>query len=137
MEIVATNGFNLFHQAPQGLDPQQAYALRGYRRIVLLTLHNYGEVVLWFAIFYCRFGDHFTAMSCSVTNPLCALYFSLVTMATVGYGDISPKDPFGRVMVCIQISLAIFLTLIILARVVGYLPQPPSLDPDEKRRKGA
>ncbi|CAL8084951.1 unnamed protein product [Calicophoron daubneyi] len=40
----------------------------------------------------------------SYTN---ALYFTIVTMSTVGYGDLTPKTSFGRLFVCLFILVAL------------------------------
>jgi len=40
------------------------------------------------------------------------IYFAIITATTVGYGDIAPSTPFGRMMACgyIPVCLAIFTT---------------------------
>jgi voltage-gated potassium channel len=40
-----------------------------------------------------------------------SLYFSLVTLATVGYGDIVPRTPLMQVLVAIQVVAGLFLLL--------------------------
>ena len=132
LEIVVVNALVLLDIAPRSSGSQGVPALRGYRRILILAFHNYVEVILWFAIFFVDFPEHFNAAPCGADKSICGVYFSLVTMATVGYGDIFPKDEWGRALVGTQVAVAIFLTLVILARVVAYIPRPPSLDPDEE-----
>ena len=39
-----------------------------------------------------------------------AIYFSLMTHSTVGYGDISPKNRTSKICVMIQVILVIILT---------------------------
>ena len=134
LEIVVVNALVLLDIAAQGGNTQGVPPLRGYRRILLLAFHNYIEVILWFAVIFVCFPQHFNAAQCGANKSLCGVYFSLVTMATVGYGDIYPSDDWGRALVGTQVAVAIFLTLVILARVVAYIPQPPSLDPDEQKR---
>ncbi len=72
-----------------------------------------------------------------------ALYFSAVTASTVGYGDYSPKNTFGKVTVMIQIMIstalfAIFVSIafmkmlyprntIILSNKIIYNPQTAKL----------
>lgn len=36
-----------------------------------------------------------------------ALYFSLITLATVGYGDLSPITPLGKIMTMLYILLGL------------------------------
>lgn len=40
------------------------------------------------------------------------VYFSVVTMSTVGYGDISPNSPFAKILVISQIIVGVFLVVI-------------------------
>jgi voltage-gated potassium channel Kch len=108
------------------------YAVRSYRRIVVLTLHNYVEVICWFAGAYATLNTVFGEKASVVSTFAGALYFSLVTMATVGYGDITPTSSTGRLLVTAQIAIGLFMTLVILARMVSYLPTPRTLDDAEK-----
>jgi len=45
-------------------------------------------------------------------------------IATLGYGDISPLDPNGAMMVVAQLVLGIFMVLIVLGRFVGLVTNP-------------
>jgi hypothetical protein len=49
-----------------------------------------------------------------------SLYSNLVTLATVGFGDMAPRSVFGRLMVDCEIIMSIFL-LIFVANIVGGL----------------
>ena len=40
-----------------------------------------------------------------------ALYFSIVTQTTVGYGDIMPKSKRAKVIVSIQILLSMYINI--------------------------
>ncbi len=60
----------------------------------------------------------FTYLSLSKANPgsfsqpldrVAAMYFTIVTLGTVGYGDITPKTDFARLLVMIQILLDLVL----------------------------
>lgn len=133
-EIVVVNARVLLDIESSRREPQKPAALGGYRRLLLLVAHNYVEVALWFALVYAESSGHFSSTSCNVREPICAIYFSAITMATVGYGDIYPLDCVGRALVVAQVSFGIFLTVVILARVVANLPQLPSLDPGEQNQ---
>jgi hypothetical protein len=39
-----------------------------------------------------------------------ALYYTIVTHFTIGYGDISPKGTILRILCCIQIIIAFLIT---------------------------
>ena len=47
------------------------------------------------------------------------IYFSLITMTTIGYGDIAPKSPPARIFAALQGLLAQLYLAIIIARMVG------------------
>lgn len=131
IEVVAVNALVLLDIQSSRKGPSKPPALGGHRRLLLLVAHNYVEVTLWFAFVYAAFSAHFSTSACNVSKPACATYFSAITMATVGYGDVAPTDDLGRALVVAQVAVGVFLTVVILARVVGNLPQRPSLDPDE------
>jgi len=108
------------------------YVVRSYRRIVVLALHNYLETILWFAAAYSVFRDMFGKKSQVLSTVTGALYYSTVTMATLGYGEITPESDCSRGVVIIHLLVAIFMSLIILARFIGFLPVPRTLDDTEK-----
>jgi hypothetical protein len=49
------------------------------------------------------------------------LYFSLVTMATVGYGDITPNSTLARTVVGIEILVGLGWVTLVFAAVIAYL----------------
>lgn len=106
--------------------------LQGFRRSIILLFHNYIEVLFWFASFYrllpwC-FSQPFVTRSLSGS-----LYFSLVTITTLGYGDIRPMNEIGRVIVSSQTLIGVFMAIFLLARFVSILPQRETKDPEERR----
>lgn len=91
------------------------------RRLLLIALFNYVEVAFWFAVLY-RITSTSFASNIPLSSRSTALYYSLVTMVTLGYGDITPTDRIGVGLVITHIIVGTFLSLIILARFVGALP---------------
>jgi voltage-gated potassium channel Kch len=47
------------------------------------------------------------------------IYFSTVTTATVGYGDISPSSPVARLVTTTQIVFSFGLVIVLLGRLLG------------------
>jgi voltage-gated potassium channel Kch len=53
-----------------------------------------------------------------VETMLDCLYFSTVTMATLGYGDIVPHTPIAKIATMIEIFSSFGLIVVVLARSV-------------------
>lgn len=108
------------------------YELEGYRRIVLLLLHNYVEIILWFACTYVAFApwyDH--KWTGGVGTIIGGLYSSFITMTTFGEFDLQPQSKFAAIVLLFQSTAGLFLTILSLARFIGMLPIPRSKDPSE------
>ncbi|MBD9529101.1 potassium channel family protein [Paracoccus sp. PAR01] len=52
-------------------------------------------------------------------NDVQLLYFSLVTMTTVGYGDITPSTPIAQICTALEGALGTFYVAILIGRIVG------------------
>lgn len=48
------------------------------------------------------------------------VYFSTITMATVGYGDIFPLSPMAKILTIVQILLSFVLIVVVLGWVIGH-----------------
>jgi voltage-gated potassium channel Kch len=83
------------------------------RRSLLLLFLNFFEIVFQFALIYGHFGalyDDF--FSVPVKSGMDAVYFSFVTAATVGYGDVVPIADLCKQFVIVQITLTfVFVAL--------------------------
>uniref|UniRef100_A0A803NQ04 Potassium channel domain-containing protein n=1 Tax=Cannabis sativa TaxID=3483 RepID=A0A803NQ04_CANSA len=63
--------------------------------------------------------DHFSGVE---THPVVdALYFCIVTMCTIGYGDIAPLTPFTKVFACVFVLVGFGFIDILLSGVVNYV----------------
>jgi voltage-gated potassium channel Kch len=104
------------------------YGVTGYRRTLVLAIHNYGEVIFWFATAYAYYHAWFQQPEGTLATVRGALYYSIVTMTTVGYGDIRPSTPAGRSLVAVHLAVAMFMAVVILGRFVANLPAPETMD---------
>ena len=79
-----------------------------HKRSLLLLFFNFFEVIGSFGVIYAA-GDF---LNKPVSNWIDALYFSFITGATVGYGDLHPVTSDGKQLVILQIvSTLAFLIL--------------------------
>ena len=90
----------------------------------LVTIYGFAIVYRLLSIFYNG------AFDAKITDLATAIYFSIVTMATVGYGDIVPKEIYSRVAVGAEILLSVAFSVFFFAIVAGSLretlaPQAP------------
>lgn len=69
------------------------------RRSIILLFFNFIEVIGCFAVIYAA-GNY---LNQPVVNWIDALYFSLITGVTIGYGDFHPITNQGKILVMIQI----------------------------------
>lgn len=57
-----------------------------------------------------------------LTSFFDALYFSTITLATVGFGDIVPVSSLARALVLVEVMVGLGLLGFLLGRAVGYVP---------------
>jgi hypothetical protein len=88
------------------------------QRSLVLTFINYAEFTIAFAVFYL----HWDCLSLHPLSTTQALYFSLVTATTVGYGDITPGNSTAQVIVMIQLSVFVLFVLLFLTTFVSRIP---------------
>jgi hypothetical protein len=91
------------------------------RRSLVIAVVNFYEVVVGFAILYlhCDCVRQTGGDLGGLQGPIAAFYFSLVTMATVGYGDFVATTALGRELVIAQITSTIVFVLFLLPALVS------------------
>ncbi len=60
-------------------------------------------------------------------------YFSLVTIATVGYGDIAPATPLCKTIASVEILVGLAWTLVVFAALVFYLQKEVEQEAQQNR----
>ncbi|UOP43607.1 potassium channel family protein, partial [Flavobacterium psychrophilum] len=83
---------------------------RSYKRSMLLLFFNYMEIVLAFAVLY-SCGNY---LNKDFTHWFDALYFSIITSSSIGYGDFYPVTIFGKFLVSMQALLFLFFVILFL-----------------------
>ncbi len=57
-----------------------------------------------------------------ILNPLDSIYYSLVTLTTLGYGDFYAKSTPMRIIVIIQLMYGLFFLTVLISLSVGLMP---------------
>lgn len=81
---------------------------RSYRRSMLLLFFNYMEIIFDFAVVYAS-GNY---LNKPVNHWFDSVYFSLITSASIGYGDYFPVTVMGKFLVSVQ--SIIFLIFVVM-----------------------
>jgi len=105
----------------------EKYFLLSYVRSIICAVLNYIEILFWFSLYYRNFSCSFHSERIALDTVSGSLYFSLVTMSTLGYGDISPKNSLGISLCFLQTVIGIFMALLILGRLISLLPKVESI----------
>lgn len=85
-------------------------------RSFLLTLFAFTHLIIAFAIFYKFFGDQFNSTTMCNTQ---LIYFSAVTITTLGYGDYLPTGAVTQWLVVFQLLTGIFFLTGVLSRIIS------------------
>ncbi len=86
-----------------------------YNRSLIFLLINFAEIIVGFAYLYIHFDlVRFADCNNRIETGLTALYFSAVTLTTLGYGDIVPINLGGRILAAIEPLMGIILIVVII-----------------------
>lgn len=106
-----------------------------HERSLMMTLINYVEICLCFGFVYSYLDDS----NFDVNNPTFTInekmpnienkhltdtqtiYFSFVTAATIGYGDISPRDSYTMKIIIVQILVSLFFVVVFISNIINKL----------------
>ena len=110
------------------------HAIRSYIRSAVLLLHNYVELMFWFALFYHYWAWAFHSSTESLDSFFTPLNFSFVTMTSFGSTTVCPSEIWGNILVLLQSAIGLFMAILILTRFIAFLPWSRSMDKLERRR---
>lgn len=83
---------------------------RSYKRSILLLFLNYMEVVFAYAVLY----SHGNYLNKPLTSAVDAVYFSIITSSSIGYGDLHPVTAMGKLLVSSQALMFLFFVVLFL-----------------------
>lgn len=118
-----------------------AYTPRSSFRTVANSFWHYLEVILVFATLYAAACAFERGAICTDDNRSLIderhgpFYFSVVTMATIGYGDYTPNNLVVRILVCAQVFLGLFLVLMVLPSCIAGFAQRTEAKATTARRR--
>jgi len=117
---------------------KRIYTTFSKERAVLNTFWHYIEAIIAFATIYIcvayLYGDPFGTIASAdqqtgrnlavckgaiAQDQFTSLYFSTITIATVGYGDHAPQTFQGRIVVVAEIFYGLFLLVVVIQRAMG------------------
>lgn len=83
---------------------------RSYKRSILLLFLNYLEIIFAYAVMY-SCGNY---LNVPFTHRFDAIYFSIVTSSSIGFGDLYPVTGIGKFLVATQALLFLFFVVLFL-----------------------
>src|SRR3972149_7128957 len=90
-------------------------------RAIVFTLFAFIQLGLAFSVYYATLST-----KCMLNQSLGivgTIYFSFVTMLTLGYGDVLPTHEVAQLTTIIQVNIGLYFISILIAYVVGKLAQ--------------
>jgi hypothetical protein len=98
-----------------------------YKRSLILLLINYVETTIGFAVLYRGLNLLKDASGCDITTSISAVYFSFVTSATVGFGEITAKNSEGQLLVVPQLIVMLLYLILFFSRTINSLDKKYNL----------
>lgn len=117
--------FSFIGDALDKADGNESTSVLSYKKRIELALISYCELILNYAVIYffmplCWFEE-------PIRTIMDAIYFSGVTITTLGYGDISPVVWLPKILVIHQVFAGFALIIVSFAVYVGKTPKSGSL----------
>jgi hypothetical protein len=119
----------LFDEYRARMQGEEAKPFGGFRRVLVLTLFNYAELILWFAAFYRNLIPELAVTS--INSVIESINYSFVTMTAFGNTSIEPMTWQVTLISMCQSIIGLFMTLAVIARSVSLLPVRETADPFE------
>ena len=116
---------SIYNAVPEHLRFATAVSQKSRWAVLAYMFTSYFGTVIAFAILYYQIAaDDAEAFRGPINSAIDAIYFSVVTGATVGYGDIHPVDPWAKILVIAQILLSLVYTIFFFSVAASFLRGP-------------
>ena len=109
---------------------KNSYAVKSYRRMIVLLLHNFTEIIFWFAASYAILSNEFS-FNIKQATIIEIIYTSFIKLTNFGSVSLDYKTPLGMRIIWFQSIVGMFMTVVVIARFIGLLPAPNSKDKNE------
>ena len=109
--------YAFYRDAIEKLNGEPSKSTLKYGERIQLAMRSYIELILNFASIYILLPP--SCFDCNITNYLDALYFSGVTITTLGYGDISPTCVFPQMLTIYEVLCGFMLIVVSFAVYTG------------------
>ncbi|MDD2943183.1 MAG: potassium channel family protein [bacterium] len=92
---------------------------------IMMAIHSYICIIIDFSVLYRVLGrNHIDG----INNIFDAAYFSVITIATVGYGDIKPISYWGKFITGFEVFCGMALVVLTLTTYLGQCQTPQRRD---------
>lgn len=117
---------NIIFVHPYRGEPQE-YALESYRRMTIMLIHNFFEIIFWFA------GTYILLQIMQDKTPSLAIIQSFLQMITYNV-EVAGSKPTAIAVVVLQLQavIGVFMTVLSLARFTSLFPKPNSKNKHEQ-----
>lgn len=104
-------------------------------RVISIFFVYIGVAILFAALFRYQSVWNSAAFDRPIETTLDSFYFSVVTLATVGYGDIHPVGSVAKILVIIEVLLGILLLAIMVGAAISVTFHEISNKPEKHNNK--
>lgn len=99
------------------------YKVHNFFRKTLLILLSYIEIIILYSVLILNYGNDF---SCKINDSISVIYYSVITITTVGYGKIYPVKEHTQIIIVSEILLGMIILVIALSRMLSFTTKPGS-----------
>ncbi len=92
---------------------KEDWGLRSLNRSLILLFINYLEIIVGFATLYLLTGSVGYKVGVPLLSRSDALYFSVITITTLGYGDIKPILEIGKWLSLTETIMGFILVVLV------------------------